>query len=101
MTSRSNANGRAATPTSPRAQALAVVIVEDLIDERLAGHGGCRYTAPPQPIAEARDLVRPCSVASPLQLIRDRGAARSPEASVSFRYANSRRVIGSDDPPMQ
>jgi hypothetical protein len=58
MTSRSEPNGRAAILNSPRAPALAVVTVEDRVDEGLAGHGGCRYMAPPQPMARARDLVR-------------------------------------------
>jgi hypothetical protein len=43
---------------SSRAPTLVVVIVEDRVDENLIGHGGCRYIAPPQPIAESRNLVR-------------------------------------------
>jgi hypothetical protein len=58
MTSRSKPNGRAATSESPRAPALAVVTVEDRVDERLAAQGARRYTAPAQPIADARTLVR-------------------------------------------
>jgi L-alanine-DL-glutamate epimerase-like enolase superfamily enzyme len=58
MRSRSESDGRAATLASPNARALTVVIVEDVIDERLAGHGGCRYSAPAQPLAQARELIR-------------------------------------------
>jgi len=58
MTSRSEPNGRAATHTSPRAPALAIVTVEDRVNERLAAERAGRYTAPAQPMADAWTLVR-------------------------------------------
>ena len=36
---------------------LAVVSVTDEINDTLAGHDGCRYTSPPQPLRHARTLA--------------------------------------------
>jgi hypothetical protein len=63
------------------------VIVEDLVDERLAGHGGCRYSAPPQPIAEARDLVR---------LVLGRDAAPADRGPWRRAIAGGQRVVTLD-----
>jgi hypothetical protein len=35
-----------------------MVIIEDRVDEGLAGHGGNRYMGPPQRITDAREPVR-------------------------------------------
>jgi hypothetical protein len=35
-----------------------VVRVEDRVNANLVGHGGCAYTSPPQPRAQALALVR-------------------------------------------
>jgi hypothetical protein len=58
MTSRSKPKRRAAILGSPRAPMFAMVIIEDRVDEGLAGHGGHRYMGPPQRITDARELVR-------------------------------------------
>ena len=41
---------------------LAVVSVTDEINDTLAGHDGCRYTSPPQPLKHA---WRACCSANP------------------------------------
>jgi single-strand DNA-binding protein len=58
MTFRSEPNGRATTSVSPRARVLAIVTVEDRVDEQLAAEPNGRYTAPAQPMADAWALVR-------------------------------------------
>jgi hypothetical protein len=36
---------------------LAVLSVQDEINDTLAGHDGCRYVSPPQPLKHARTLA--------------------------------------------
>ena len=54
MTRASNGNGTG----EPPAAELVVVHVTDTISTTLAGHDGVEYQSPPQPRAEALDLVR-------------------------------------------
>ena len=44
--------------TAPEAgNGRVIVQVRDTINHDLAGHRGCRYTSPPQPVADALALV--------------------------------------------